>query len=391
MSYRCLYFKFNLILLIFFVTGLLFSPILQAQNFATVDTRILLILHPSMICYDYKNCAFFRDENPNKVSTKAFKELKRAQEKADQENEEILKKIKELDSKRFEYSKELLREQQVFAPGDLEAMKRKKADLEVVLKEYKKQKAENADQIKLQNSKIQATEDSINEINQVLNNPASLIPNEVNIKHYEEQIKNIDTKKAELNAKIMENNDKAMSAIYLTQKETEAKLIKIRNEIKQIIKEVAEKENCSLVIDDTFAMRDPEREKRKVIVSGIEEDQDVISSSLFHSFTNYQPDMELAKNLDMPEGESAEQHLVIGRTIGLEQNLKQYLEYRDYIPARVADFSFGTLFVSGGKNITALCAKRLFEKYKIPEYTRQRFYPVIEKYITSNNKNGENL
>ena len=366
--------------LFLFIFVLFASCELYSQSFATVDTRILLILHPSMTCFDYKNSAFFRDQNQDKVSSEVFKELKAAQAKANKENEIYYKEIEELKKERSALSISLLREEQVFAPGDLQILKKNKVDMEKALAEMRKKKVSGFEQIKLNNSKIAALEKEIDEINAVITNPASIVPNKENIDKYKERINNIDIKINDLNDKILLNQDKSMSAIYLTQAETEERLTKIRDEIKQIISEIAKEENCSMVIDSSFAMRDPEREARKVILSGIEENQDVVSASLFHSFTNYQPDLEFAKHLDMPEGESAVQHLIVGRSIGLEQNLKQYLEYRDYVPAKVADFTFGSLFISGGKDLTSLCAKRLFDKYDIPEYTRQRFLPVLKEY-----------
>ena len=256
-------FKHRLFTIFSLIIHLFCISILQAQDFATVDTRILLILHPSMNCYDYKNSAFFRDNNPEKNSTETFKKLKAAQKKADKENEEINKELKNLDKQRFELSNELLREEQVFAPGDLENMKKRKNDLEAVLSEMRKKNVETTDQIRLHNSKIKDIENNIAELDAVLKNPSSITPNKKNIEKYKELIKNIDKRKAELKKQILENNDNAMKALYLTQKETEEKLTKIRNEIKQIIKEVAEKEKCSLVIDNSYAIRDPEREKRK--------------------------------------------------------------------------------------------------------------------------------
>ena len=69
-------------LFIFYIAALVFSSnVLSAQGFATVDTRILLILHPLMVGYDYNNGAFFRNPNQIEVSNKIRMELQKEQKK----------------------------------------------------------------------------------------------------------------------------------------------------------------------------------------------------------------------------------------------------------------------------------------------------------------------
>ena len=81
--------------------------------------------------------------------------------------------------------------------------------------------------------------------------------------------------------------------------------------------------------------------------------------------------------------EEATEHITLGSAMNLEQNLLQYLEYKDWVPSKVSDFTFGSLFISGGKDFTVLCAKRLFDKYDVPEYVRQRFAPKLSEYLNA--------
>ena len=359
-----------------------------SQIFATVDTRILLILHPSMICYDYNYQAFFRDQTPQKNFFDTLKKVQDAKAKAEKENEIINKEIDQLDKECNKISIELLREKETFAPGDITRYKREREALKSALTEQKKQKVENQNQIKLQQDKIQTMEHKIAELDSVLNNRANRVPNEENIKKYNELLERLYNKIGELELKKLDNLDKAMSELYLTPKETKERLNKISEEIKNIINEVAEKENCSLVIDNSFSIRNPNNKKENVIVADNLQ-PDVVSSSLFHSFNYFdlEPNEEDSSGIVIGSNMSKEkfiEHLTIGRSVALESNLKQYLFYKDYVPEKVANFTFGHLFLSGGKDITSKCAEQLFKKYNIPEYTRQRFEPVLVEYINGN-------
>ena len=367
-------------LFVFLVVAFIFySNALFAQGFATVDTRILLILHPSMAGFDYNNGAFFRNPNQVEISNKIMVELRKAQEQADIANEKIFKQIKELESDRFNVSKSLMREMNLFAPGERKKMEREIGVMKRVLAQMKSTTVSDMDQLKIQNQKIKELENQIASCSAMVENPASFARNEKNIKEYENRIALIDKKIAELKAEVSDNNDKAMSALYLTRKETEERLTKIRNELKEIIKAVAEEEKCSMVIDNCYGIREYDNEKKTSITSN-NDNPDVGSSALFHSFLSFKPDVE-GIDTNVMSKEEAIKHITLGAAMNLEQNLQGYLEYKDWVPSKVADFTFGSIFISGGKDLTVLCAKRLFDKYDVPEYVRQRFAPKLSEYL----------
>lgn len=374
--------RINKYLFIFCTISFFFSynP-LFAQNFATVDTRILLILHPQMVGYDYNNGAFYRNPNQIEVSNKIRIELQKAQKKADLENENITKQIKELESERVAVSTALIREMNVFAPGERKRMEQEIGVMKTVLSEMKAQTVGGMEEVTLHNKKIKELEDKITGLEAKVKNPASFKPNEKNVKEYKERIAAIDKRIAELNLEIIDNNDKAMSALYLTRKETEERLTNIRTELKEIIKAVAADEGCSIVIDNTYGVREYDSKTKKSIVSG-NDNPDVGSSALFRSFLSFKPNVENIDTNVMSKEEAAE-HITLGSAMSLEQNLQQYLEYKDWVPSKVSDFTFGSLFISGGKDLTVLCAKRLFDKYDIPEYVRQRFAPKLSEYLNA--------
>ena len=374
--------KIKKYLYIFFVTAFIFySNTLFAQGFATVDTRILLILHPQMVGFDYNNGAFFRNPDQVEVSKKIRMELQKAQEKADIANENIFKQIKELESERIAVSNALMREMNVFAPGERKKMEQELDIMKKAVSEMKSSTVADMNQVRYQNQKIKDLENQISALEARHDNPAAVVPNEKNIKEYEDRIASIDKKITELNAEIIDNNDKAMSALYLTRKETEERLTNIRNELKEIINAVAAEEKCSIVIDNSYGIREYDSNTKKSIISG-NDNPDAGSSALFRSFLNFKPDVEGIDTSVMSKEEATE-HITLGSAMNLEQNLLQYLEYKDWVPSKVSDFTFGSLFISGGKDLTVLCAKRLFDKYDVPEYVRQRFAPKLSEYLNA--------
>lgn len=377
--------KMKKILLILCVSALaLSSDCLFAQGFATVDTRILLILHPLMVDFDYNNGVFFRNPNQDGVSNKTMIELRKAQEQADIENEKILKQIKELEVERITASNGLIREMNVFGPGERKNLEKEINIMKSVLAGLKKDTAGNMEQVKIQNKKITDLEAQIASLTAVYDNPAGVAVNEKNVKQYEEKIALIDAKIKVLKAEIIDNNDKAMSALYLTRQETSEKLSKISKELKELINSVAEKEGCSLVIDNTYGVREDDSKKKRAIISS-NANPDVGSSALFHSFLSFKPNVEGIDTSVMSKEEAAE-HITLGAAMNMEQTLQQYLEYKEWVPSDVANFTFGSIFISGGKDLTVLCAKQLFDKYEVPEYIRQRFAPKLSEYLKTNEK-----
>ncbi|HMM61149.1 MAG TPA: hypothetical protein PKC25_13565, partial [Candidatus Rifleibacterium sp.] len=61
------------------------SPLAAEGGWATVDTRILLMLHPEMNGFDYSNGRFFREKGERNIE-KTIGELKAAHDRAGKEN-----------------------------------------------------------------------------------------------------------------------------------------------------------------------------------------------------------------------------------------------------------------------------------------------------------------
>ncbi len=375
--------KKKLLSVLIFAVCLGIAPIFaQNQNIGLVDTRILLILHPSMENYDYVNEKFFRDTNPNKDMTETLNKVNEALKEAEIKNTALEAEIKQLLQENCEVITALDRAKFVFAQGDIEKLKKEKAQLESSIEGLKKNYAPGKVSIEASNEEIEQYQKRISEIEALLDNPAAVKIDDKNIKQYEARLKEIDERIAECKAKQYENIDSSMNAIFLSRKETEDRLLEIQKDIKEIISKVAEEENCFLVIDNSFAVRDPVRANRKVVNTQISPTADIVSTSLFHSFTNYEITEEQAiKDTGIQDGKQAMNHMLLGSTSNNENKLRSYLQHKDYVPAKVADFTFGSIFLSGGKDLTALCAKHLFDKYNVSDYIRQRYVPVLKEYL----------
>ena len=92
-------------------------------GWATVDTRILLMLHPEMKGFDYNNGRFFREEGEKNIET-TIGELKAAHEKASKENTPLRERQTKLLQERFGLIQQRSRTDGAPAPGDIEKFRK---------------------------------------------------------------------------------------------------------------------------------------------------------------------------------------------------------------------------------------------------------------------------
>jgi hypothetical protein len=368
----------QIILLILFMA---FCGLSNAKEMGTVDTRILLMLHPGMINYDYSNGRFFRDSTPEKNIEKVLEQLKEARRVADEKNATLNKEIKGIEAQKFELLKLLTREEQYFAPGDLLQFQKDRENLKTALKDLNEQEIKSSDAASLVEVKKADLQERIKILDDTLDNLANLEVNKEKIEKHRLAIAELDVALIDLADQIRKNEEEAVKVVYLTTEETDARLAQIKAEIKTIIDETANEANIALVIDNSFAMRTPERKRKGTMIPAVDESPDVVSAALFHSLINFEIDKELEATLDVPVEGTVTQHLIAGRSTGLETNLKQYLEFRNYMPQRVAGVSTGNIFLSGGVNLTPSCARKLFEKYNVPEAMKQRHMQILRSFM----------
>jgi len=350
-------------------------------GWATVDTRILLMLHPEMKGFDYNNGRFFREEGEKNIET-TIGELKAAHEKASKENIPLRERQTKLLQERFGLIQQRSRTDGAPAPGDIEKFRKEKAVLESSLEELKRQKPANRDAERLFAARRVDLQGRLEIINSRLagaNSPEDVDKNAAQI---DAKISEIDTELVKVADLLRQNEEKSVKAIYLTSEETAARLKKIMDEIDALIKKAAEESKIATVIDNSFAMRTPRRKEKLKMIPATDEAPDVVSSSLFHSFNNLTIDPAFAATVQGPEGSPLPpEHLIVGRSLGMQSNLTQYLEFRNYLPEKVADFSHGRMFIMGGTDLTPWVARQLFDRYKVPDSVKNSFMVTLRNYL----------
>lgn len=352
------------------------------DGWATVDSRILLMLHPQMKNFDYSNGRFFREQLSKKDINKVMNELKAAREKAQSESKSVKDQQQQLFLKRFELIKQKTRAKGLLAPGDLERLQKEKTTLEGAMQELLRQKPTNRDAERLFAARKVDLNDRLSIIDQKINGQGDSKTNQEIGKNFQLKIDEIDQQIIELGDKVRKIEENSVSTIYLNSEETEKRLTAIKEEIRELIKKAAEESKIATVMDTSFAMRSPVRKDKMKMIPAVDESPDVVSSSLFHSFDNLTIDPKLQASLKGPEGEPLPaEHLVVGRSLGMQSNLTQYLEFRNYMPEKVADFSHGRLFLSGGTDLTPWVARQLFDRYKIPESVKNSFMLALRNYL----------
>ncbi len=350
-------------------------------GWATVDTRILLMLHPEMNGFDYSNGRFFREKGEKNIE-KTISELKIAHERASKENAPLRERQAKLLQERFSLAQQKSRTDGAPAPGDIEKFRKEKAVLESSLEEIKRQKPANRDAERLFAARRVDLQDRLEVINSRLAGSISNEEADKTAAQIDEKIRKLDDELIKTADQIRLNEEKSLQAIYLNSEETAARLTKIREEIDSLIKKAAEDSKITTVIDNSFAMRTPQRKEKLKMIPATDEAPDVVSSSLFHAFNNLTIDPAFAATVQGPDGSPLPpEHLIVGRSLGMQSNLTQYLEFRNYLPEKVADFSNGRMFIMGGTDLTPWVARQLFDRYKIPESVRNAFMVTLRNYL----------
>lgn len=351
-------------------------------GWATVDTRILLMLHPEMASFDYANGRFFRDKSLEKDINKVVTSLKKAREQSNKESAPLRDRQKKLEQERFALMQQRLRALQGLAPGDLARLEREKVELQSAYRELERQRPTDRNAEKMFNARRADVSRRLEIIQDNLANLGTDDERKEKAAVMQSRIVEIDKVTSELSEQIRKIEDKAIATIYLTGEETGNKLKKVKDEINSLIQQAAKESKIAIVMDTSFAMRSPARKDKLEMIPAVDEAPDIVSAALFHSFVNLTVDPYLEKNLTGPDGAPLPpEHFAAGRSQGMRSNLKQYLEFRNYMPEKVAEFSNGRLFLAGGTDLTPWVARRLFETYKVPEFVKNSFMQLIRNYL----------
>lgn len=321
-----------------FFTLLNFASAAGPQNngWASVDTRILLLLHPSMGNFDYSNGRFFRTESQIKKSEEIIHELQKAQTQSKEQ-------ISKLSSQRDQLLKTRI--------GLIERR-------EETINDLSAKGAGSAYKLRGKQGKASEFEE-----------------------RYVRRLAELDTQISEIDLQIFKANEIASSSVYLTTDESNKKLDVIKNEILDLISQAAQESGIGVVMDTTYAMTSQKRMTENGSICTLDDAVDVVSSSLFHSFANLKIDSSAKSTVNGPNGRPIpKSHLMVGKSVEMAANLKKYLDFRHYQPEKVSTFSPGKIFLIGGLDLTPWVARKIFDKYKIPEPLKNSFMMLIRNY-----------
>ena len=368
----------------FLIATVVLSPLAAETpgGFATVDNRILHMLHPLMVDFDYASGRFFRDAGSKKDVNLVFDQLKEARIKAAEQIKPLENKIRELEQSKFKLMTEHNRAVRGLAPGDLERLEKTKAELSAALNEINRQKAPDKAREELLSARRKDLETRLARIEATLKGNVVSEDNEELQKKFETRIASLNGEIKNLREEIAKIRDESVSAIYLTRDETSERIDKVRDEIEKLIKEAAKESKIDIVIDNSFAMRSQIRKDSHKMIPAVQDAPDIVAASLFHSFLNLEFEPGLIEALrETDDSATLDQHLEVGRSIGMRSNLIQYLEYRNYAPQLAQNFSHGRLFITGGTDLTPWVARKLFDRYNVPDSIKNSYMLLLRNYL----------
>lgn len=308
----------------------------QAQGWASVDTRLLMVLHPQMGNFDYSVGRFFRQAWSAARNDQLYQELNKAAENTGQKMASLMRKEAALIEKRAN----LLLER------------------DETINELAEKAASETYNIRGKYERVAEYE-----------------------KRYAEKLTALDRELSDLYLSIEVVRDESYAPIYLSRIETTNRLTEVKRDIKTLTQQVATQYGFAVVFDSSFGLRPAKQEGKSSSLYVQNDDFDVLSSSLFHDLINF--------NMDTPPdaakiGATAE-HMMVGSTYAKLDNLRKVMQLRSYLLPFAAEFTPGAIFMVGGNDITAYVAQRLFEQYKVPETLKASYLMVVKEFLNIEN------
>jgi len=314
-------------------------------GWATVDARLLLAVHPAMASFDYSHDRFFRNNPASGETASLAKKLQEAWNKAQPRLRELGVKKDKLNQDKFEI-----------------LQKRDKTMRDLMEKE-----ATQRGQVRDREKQIAEYED-----------------------RYTKSLIACDAQLERLNREIEQAGEDAYSPVYLTKDETAKQLETIKKEVEWLVAQTAQENRISVVLDTTFGRNSIEKSPESVTIPQYPEPSDTLASRLFHTFSNWVPPQVPETTVPGPNGQpvSAREHVAFAAGQNMVQTLEKYLEFKPYLTRIAAAFSSGNIFLSGGVDITAAVAKKIFTKYRVPPEIQNSFQLLIQKYAQFDKMSG---
>jgi len=302
---------------------------------ATVDTRLLLILHPRLANFDYTQGRLYRPDIAQRPREQIQNELAACWEKATAAAASIAKK-----RTRF---------------------------------------LEQRSQI------LQRWDETMNSIySHAASGTAPLRDHDRTMQEFDARFRaELASCEAALEAvdrEIVAAQESALSPVYLSGQDTDREVAQAKNEISQLIAQTAQESKVSMVIDASFAVTAVCLDSSIACIPRQSGTFDTTTAALFHHFCNWEnipPGM-----IPMADGTKvdAAAHLAPQRMKNMIDMLQQQLEVRPYVPNGLARFSPGNLFLYGGQDLTAAVARKMFTQYRIPEELKNSYMLFIKDY-----------
>ena len=316
-----------------------------AQGWASVDTRLLMVLHPTMGNFDYSNGRFFRQS----FTTGRAKDFHVKLDEARQVSEQQVAKWKSEEAK-F-----------VRAHGEL-SLSREQTMNDLLTKVASK------------TYNVRDKQKMVEEYHA----------------RFEQKFRELDQQLAHVRSKILEAQEIAYSPIYLTTPETMQKIGEIKREIKEYVAAVAKERGISVVLDSSLGARPDYDPRVRSVPVGLQDGNfDVVSSALFHDISTfeigpqppiYRDDGGKVVAVPLPQA-----HVAFGMSFGKADGLKKFLQLRQFLPSFAAQFTPGNLFIMGGNDLTAMVAKRIFDRYQIPDTMKNSYMVLIRNFLAIEN------
>lgn len=309
---------------------------LQAQGWASVDSRLLMVLHPSMSNFDYSAGRFFRQNFSPARNEQLFIELNKAAEETGKKMSGLMRKES--------------------------ALLEKRANL---LTERNETLADLAEKAASETYSIRGKYERVAEYE----------------KRYEEKLTALDRELSDLYQSIDTVRDEAYAPIYLNRAETTSRLIEIKRDIKNMTQQIATQHGISVVFDSSYGLRPVKKEGSQASLFVQPDDFDVLSSSLFHDLLNFK----VETPPDAAQIGATTDHMLVGGAYAKLDNLRKIAQLRQYLLPFASEFTPGSIFMVGGNDITAHVAQKIFEQYKVPETLKASYLMVIRDFLNLEN------
>lgn len=330
----------NIRLLVLSVLVMLFVGCLEPTSargagWATVDTRLLMVLHPSMATYDFSHGRFYRPGVQNLKSEELQNKLAKVWE-------QVRPQLKALEAKRSR----LLRSRSELLASREETINKMLA---------------------------RGATDTLMVRDHAKNVASFEIRYQSRLHQMEDDLQAVETEYAR-------TSEQAWAPVYLNGVETDRQLAVIRNEIVAFVSDLAVKQGYVLVVDPTAA-QDPVMSVGGLGVKVAQsEPVDVLGSELFKLFGQW--NVPQGATVPGPDGRPIDlgQHLMPVLFGNMTQNFRQYLEFRPFLPPVSGQLDPRKLTLSGEPDLTESVARGIFQRYQVAAPQQESLLSMIRAF-----------